>query len=427
MAVIILLFTFGTVVAMSLPIATALVIVATGLALIGLLGHVTEISSIAPTLGTMIGLGVGIDYSLFIVKRYIERLDEGVEPSEAIARSVATSGSAVVFAGGTVVIALCSLLFAGIPLVTALGLSAALVVLVAVLAAITFLPALLAVVGAADPLAASFRSAAPRTTTADPHGWARWAHGVANHPWVAGIAAVADPRRALAARCSTCGSARRTSASCPTSTTARQSYDALRKGFGDGANGPFLVAAKLDPPAHNDQKKLDKLNDQIAQQQQQAEDAVNEQAQQLIAEGVPPDEAQEQAEAAAATAQRRRPAADRTAEEVPEVDRVRPAPDRPREGHLQGARDRLGLAGEGEQGRHRRRVQRHAGERAIGVLDPGRRARAARHGDPGVDEGGGGHRVRRRHDRGLHRPRRPDLRQARLGHRDRGRLSASSC
>jgi RND superfamily putative drug exporter len=297
MAVIILLFTFGTVIAMSLPIATALVIVATGLALIGLLGHLTEISSIAPTLGTMIGLGVGIDYSLFIVKRYLERLDDGVDPDEAIARSVATSGSAVVFAGGTVVIALCSLLFAGIPLVTALGLSAALVVFVAVLAAITFLPAMLAVVGPRiHSLKLPFGGAKP--DDGHPHGWSRWAHGVADHPWAAGGAAVlilvvlSLPLLDLRLGQEDVGQL-------PTSTTARQSYDALRKGFGDGANGPFLVAAKLDPPAHNDQKKLDKLNDQIAQQQQQAEAAVTAQTQQLIAQGVPPDEAQAQAEAAA--------------------------------------------------------------------------------------------------------------------------------
>ncbi len=298
MAVIILLFTFGSIVAMALPIATALVIVTTGLALIGLLGHLTEISSIAPTLGTMIGLGVGIDYSLFIVKRYIERLDEGVEPGEAIARSVATSGSAVVFAGGTVVIALCSLLFAGIPLVTALGLSAALVVCVAVLAAITLLPALLALVGERiHSLRVPFGGA--KDDDGRPHGWARWARGVAAHPWVAGLSAVAIlvvlslPLLDLRLGQEDVGQL-------PTSTTARQAYDALRQGFGDGANGPFLVAAKLDPPAHNDQKKLKKLNDQLAQQQQQAEQQVSAQAtqiaQQLIAQGVPPDQAQAQAQ-----------------------------------------------------------------------------------------------------------------------------------
>ena len=297
-AVVILLFTFGSVVAMALPISTAIVIVVTGLSLIGLLGHVIEISSIAPTLGTMIGLGVGIDYSLFIVKRYIERLDEGVEAGEAVARSVATSGSAVVFAGGTVVVALCSLLFAGIPLVTALGLSAALVVCVAVLAAVTLLPALLTIIGSRiHSLRVPFGGA--KDDDGRPHGWARWARGVAAHPWLAGLSAVAI-LVVLSLPLFDLRLGQEDVGQLPTSTTARQAYDAMRQGFGDGANGPFLVAAKLDPPAHNDQRKLNKLNDQVAQQQQQAEQQVSAQAQQiaqqLIAEGVPPDEAQAQAQ-----------------------------------------------------------------------------------------------------------------------------------
>ena len=178
---IILLFTFGTAVAMALPIATAIVSVGIGLSLIGLLGHLTDVPTVAPTLGTMIGLGVGIDYSLFIVKRYRERLADGYEPSEAIARSVATSGSAVVFAGSTVVIALLSLIVARIPLVTALGYSAALVVLVAVLRGGHLLPALLAVLGRGiDSLQVPFGGA--KADDQRPHGWARWARGCGQSP-----------------------------------------------------------------------------------------------------------------------------------------------------------------------------------------------------------------------------------------------------
>ncbi|CAN5611396.1 hypothetical protein BH10ACT11_BH10ACT11_02980 [soil metagenome] len=146
-AVIILLFAFGTAVAMSLPILTAILGLAVGLGVIGLLGHAITIPSIAPTLGTMIGLGVGIDYALFIVTRYRSRRADGLETNDAIARSCATSGSAVTFAGGTVVIALCSLAFANIPIVSALGFSAAIVVLIAVLGAITLLPAILGALG----------------------------------------------------------------------------------------------------------------------------------------------------------------------------------------------------------------------------------------------------------------------------------------
>jgi RND superfamily putative drug exporter len=297
MAVIILLFTFGTVVAMSLPIATAIFTVAIGLALIGLLGHVMEVSTTAATLGTMIGLGVGIDYSLFIVKRYRERLADGLEVDEAIARSVATSGSAVVFAGGTVVIALCSLVLAKIPLVTALGLSAACVVLVAVLAATTFLPALLAVVGRRiDSLRVPFGGA--KVDDSRPHGWSRWAHGVADRAWPALLAAVAI-LVVLSLPIFDLKLGQQDVGVLPQSTTSRQAYDALRDGFGDGANGPFLVAVKLNPPAKNDQKKLDQLNQQEAAQQQQEQQQVtaqaNQIANQLIAEGVPPDQAQQQA------------------------------------------------------------------------------------------------------------------------------------
>src|SRR5215212_4100953 len=146
-AMIILLFAFRTAAAMGLPIATAIVGVAIGLSLIGLLGHVVSVPTVAPTLGTMIGLGVGIDYSLFIVTRYREHLHEGMEPDESVARAAASSGSAVVFAGGTVIIALLSLVLANIPIVSALGYSAAAVVLFAVLAATTFLTALLGLLG----------------------------------------------------------------------------------------------------------------------------------------------------------------------------------------------------------------------------------------------------------------------------------------
>jgi len=144
-AVIILLLTFGTVVAMGLPIVTAILGLAAGLSIVGLLGQVVEVPTIAPTLATMIGLGVGIDYALFIVTRHKAQVEGGLDLRESIARAVATSGGAVAFAGGTVIVALCSLIFAGIPLVTTLGYTAAIAVFIAVLAAVTLLPALLAI------------------------------------------------------------------------------------------------------------------------------------------------------------------------------------------------------------------------------------------------------------------------------------------
>src|SRR5829696_647439 len=147
MAVIVLLFTFGTVVAMGLPILTALVGLVSGLSIVTLLGHVAEVPTVAPTLATMIGLGVGIDYALFIVTRHLEQRHAGMDTRESVARSTATSGGAVVFAGCTVMVALLSLAVVDIPLVTTLGYTSALVVAIAVLGAVTLLPALLGIIG----------------------------------------------------------------------------------------------------------------------------------------------------------------------------------------------------------------------------------------------------------------------------------------
>ena len=146
-AMVILTFTFGTVVAMLLPIVTAIFALLTTLAIIRMLGHVATVPTVAPTLATMIGLGVGIDYALFIVTRHFRGMNDGLPIDESIARAAATSGGAVFFAGGTVTIALVSLAVAGIPLVTTMGLMAAIAVVVAVIGALTLLPAVLAILG----------------------------------------------------------------------------------------------------------------------------------------------------------------------------------------------------------------------------------------------------------------------------------------
>ncbi|MBA2712148.1 MAG: MMPL family transporter, partial [Rubrobacteraceae bacterium] len=126
-AVIILLFTFGTAIAMGVPILTAIIGLSIGLGTIAFLSHTVQMPTSAPTLATMIGLGVGIDYALFIVTRHLQQLADGMEPRESVARATATSGGAVVFAAGTVIIALVSLAAAGIPTVTTLGYTAAIV------------------------------------------------------------------------------------------------------------------------------------------------------------------------------------------------------------------------------------------------------------------------------------------------------------
>ncbi|MGH2964159.1 MAG: MMPL family transporter [Solirubrobacterales bacterium] len=291
-AIIILLFTFGTATAMGLPIVTAIVGLVIGLAAIGLLGHGIDIPTVGPTLGTMLGLGVGIDYALFIVTRHRGFMEQGHPVNEAAARAVGTAGGAVVFAGGTVVIALCSLAVAQIPIVSALGYSAAIVVLVAVITAVTLLPALLSILGKRiDALRVPF--VRPPAHDQRPHGWARWARGVGKRPLPAMLLGVAI-LLVLAIPVLHLQLGQQDNAQMPKSTQTRQSYDLLREGFGPGINGPFLLAVDFGgSPAHNDSKQLKQVEQQ---QQQQEQQAVAQATAQLEAQGVPSDEAQAQAQ-----------------------------------------------------------------------------------------------------------------------------------
>ena len=289
-AVIILLFAFGSAVAMALPILTAVLGLITTLSVIRLVEQLAQVPSVSPTLATMIGLGVGIDYALFIVTRHKLQMRDGMDVEESTARAAATAGGAVVIAGGTVVIALCSLYFAGIPLVTTLGYTAAIAVVVAVLAATTMLPALL---GALGPRINSGRVKLGRTHPDDhqPHGWTRWARGVAARPWRSAIASVAIllvlaiPLLQLTLGQSDVGAL-------PKSTTARQAYDLMREGFGVGTNGPLLVAVKLGSKATPDQKNLDTIN----QQEKQLQDKQKQITQQGMALGLSKQQAQQQAQ-----------------------------------------------------------------------------------------------------------------------------------
>jgi RND superfamily putative drug exporter len=249
-AMLILTFVFGTVVAMLLPILTAILGLASTLSIVQILSHATTVSTVAPTLATMIGLGVGIDYALFIVTRHFRGLADGLDVRESLARAVATSGGAVAFAGGTVTIALVSLAVADIPLVTTMGLMAAIAVVVAVLAALTLLPALLAITGTRiNSLRVRGRhpkrgAAAPQKTTL----WARWAGGIARRPALAGLAALAI-LIPLAVPLLSLNLGQKDVAALPTSTTARQAYDLISDNFGPGVNGPLLIAVSLGSPA----------------------------------------------------------------------------------------------------------------------------------------------------------------------------------
>ena len=245
-AVIILLFAFGTATAMMLPIVSAVIGLACALSIIRLLEHVLQVPGVASTLATMIGLGVGIDYALFIVTRHKLQLAEGMELRESIARATATAGGAVVFAGFTVVIALCSLAFAGIPLVSTLGFTAAIAVVVAVCAAATLLPAMLGALGPRiDSL--SIRRGKGNPEDAEPHGWRRWAERVAGMPWIATIVALVV-LAVLALPVFQLELGQNDISALPKDTTSRQAYDSLNKGFGPGVNGPLLIASEFKSP-----------------------------------------------------------------------------------------------------------------------------------------------------------------------------------
>ncbi|HXB66402.1 MAG TPA: MMPL family transporter [Solirubrobacteraceae bacterium] len=249
-AMVILTFAFGTLAAMLLPIINAVVALLAALAIVRLLGHVTTVPSVAPTLATMIGLGVGIDYALFIVTRHFRGLSEGLDYDESIARAAATSGGAVFFAGSTVTIALVSLAVAGIPLVTTMGLMAGIAVVVAVLAALTLLPAVLALLGPrinAGRVRPPHRDLRPEAAT-EQGVWARWANSIARHPLLAGMAALAILIPLMIPLLSL-NLGQQDNGALSTSTTARRAYDLISENFGSGVNGPLLIAVSLGSPA----------------------------------------------------------------------------------------------------------------------------------------------------------------------------------
>ncbi|MCX4866586.1 MMPL family transporter [Streptomyces sp. NBC_00257] len=240
-AAIVLVITFGSLIAAGLPLLTALIGVGIGVSTITALANVLDLGSTTSTLAMMIGLAVGIDYALFIVSRYRAELAEGREREDAAGRAVGTAGSAVVFAGLTVVIALVGLAVVNIPMLSKMGFAAAGTVAIAVLIALTLVPALLGFAGK-RVLGRKARKAAgaPDNTEDKPNMGTRWARFVLRKPvWVLlvgviGLGTVAVPVASLEMGLPDEGSQ-------PTSTTQRRAYDLLSDGFGPGFNGPLMV------------------------------------------------------------------------------------------------------------------------------------------------------------------------------------------
>ncbi|HKG40003.1 MAG TPA: MMPL family transporter [Conexibacter sp.] len=263
MALIVLAFTFGTFVAMGLPILSALIGVIAGLSGITLLSHLTVVPTSAPTLAIMLGLGVGIDYALFIVTTHRETLARGMEVHESVARAVATSGGAVLFAGTTVVVAVCSLAVAGIPLVTTLGLTTGLMVAVAVICALTLLPAILASVGTRINSLPLPGRRPERPLDVEHTRWARFARWIMRHPVLSVVTALSI-LIPLSIPAFSLHFGQTDTGALPTKETARVAYDDLTHGFGVGTNGPIVMAVTLARPAQPDDPQLAQLQQAVA-------------------------------------------------------------------------------------------------------------------------------------------------------------------
>jgi RND superfamily putative drug exporter len=255
-AVLVLLIGFGSVAAAGLPLLTAVLGLATGLAGLGLLAAHVGFAQAAPTLAAMMGLGVGIDYALFLATRFRALLQEGEEPHEAVGRTLATSGRAVLVAAATVAMALTGLYASGIGFIGTLGAAAGLTVLVAAAASLTLTPALLGLLGLRiDRLRV-------RTPVAEPTGetdvWHRWAALVGRHPWlflVSGLlllGILAVPVASMRLGLIDAGAQ-------PVSSTDRRAYDLISRGFGPGANGPLTVVVQLDSEQVADQAQRQNL------------------------------------------------------------------------------------------------------------------------------------------------------------------------
>jgi RND superfamily putative drug exporter len=263
-AVIILLLTFGTVVAMGLPIITALFALGVGLSLVTLGTHVFNTANFAIILAAMIGLGVGIDYALFILTRFLNGLDEGLEPQPAAVKAVDTAGRAVLFAGITVIISLMGMFLLGLNFLYGVAAAAALAVLFTMIAALTLLPALLTMVGRRiDRL--RIPGLGKRSTSTNEGGrWFRWSREIQRRPWRAAILSggllliLCIPTLSLRLGTNDAGTE-------PPEKTTRKAYDLLGEGFGPGFNGPFVMVAAL--PSKGDDEGLVQLSKALEDEQ----------------------------------------------------------------------------------------------------------------------------------------------------------------
>ncbi len=259
-AVIILLLTFGSAVAMGLPLITALFALGVGIGLITLGTHVFDTANFAPELAAMIGLGVGIDYALFILTRFRNGLDEGLESRDAAIAAVDTAGRAVLFAGITVIISLMGMLLLGISFLYGVAVAAALAVLFTMIAALTLLPALLTIAGKRVDRLRIPGLGKRVPSTAEDTRWFRWSREIQKRPVLSAILSggllllLCVPTLSLRLGSNDAGTD-------PAGSSTREAYDLLAEGFGPGFNGPFSMVAAL--PGKGDDEALTILHRQL--------------------------------------------------------------------------------------------------------------------------------------------------------------------
>jgi RND superfamily putative drug exporter len=259
-AVVVLLISFGSVVAMGLPLLTALFALGVGISGITLFTHVFDTAEFAPQLAFMIGLGVGVDYALFILTRFRNGLDEGLDKREAAIAAVDTAGRAVLFAGTTVIISLMGMLLLGLPFLYGVATAAAIAVLCTMVAALTLLPAMLSLVGNwVNRLRIPFFGSGARSIDEN-SWWFRWSGRIQRRPWMAALLSggllvvLCIPTLSLRLGANDAGTD-------PAGTTTREAYDLLAEGFGAGFNGPFVLAAEL--PEKGNDEALKELRTQL--------------------------------------------------------------------------------------------------------------------------------------------------------------------
>ncbi|MET0276556.1 MAG: MMPL family transporter [Acidimicrobiia bacterium] len=259
-AMVILLFAFGSVLAMGLPIGTALFGIGTGTAIVMIVNNFIDMPDFTTAATAMIGLGVGIDYALFIVTRYRESLAAGLDPERSVVRALDTAGRAVLFAGTTVMISVLGLLLMKTSIFRGSAIGISIGVFTTMVASVTLLPALLGFVGRNID-----KFGLPHRTRADdkPHEsiWTRWSHVIQRRPWpplVLGLLVLlilASPMLAMRFGLADAGNR-------PTSDTTRRAYDELAEGFGAGFNGPLLLVAAT-PDGDTDLQALTELSDTL--------------------------------------------------------------------------------------------------------------------------------------------------------------------